>query len=106
MQTFPYNLTPQYKKSFKLLNVDRLKCLLRQDLYNHIISKEEKDYFSLDEFYNLIGSMQEGKEIVKEIIKELVNMGWKCKTSFGGTGLFIYSTENPPPNCFDDAMEF
>jgi hypothetical protein len=105
MQEFPYNFTPQYKKSFKLINISRLKCLLRQELYNHIVSHEEKEYFSLDEFYS-VATIEEGKEIVKEIIGELVEMGWKCKTSFGGTGLFIYSSENPPPNCFEDSIEF
>ena len=43
------------------------------------------------------------KQLVKEVIPELEKNGWKCKTSFGGTGLFIYSSENPPPNCFEDS---
>ena len=38
------------------------------------------------------------------IIKELEELGWKCKLSYGQTALFIYSTENPPPSCWDDSF--
>ena len=48
-----------------------------------------------------IRSNQEQYEIVKS---ELVKLGWKCKTSFGGTGLFIYSTEEPPPSCWEEGL--
>ena len=44
------------------------------------------------------------ENMTSKIIEELQELGWKCKTSFGGTGLFIYSTENPPPNCYDDTF--
>jgi len=36
--------------------------------------------------------------------EELEELGWKCKKSFGQTALFIYSTENPPPSCWDDSL--
>lgn len=103
MKDFPLFLKPKNKQDFSKLNKDRLTCYLRRDLYEHIISNEEKDYFSLDEFNKRVNDMTLTKEIVKEIIPELEELGWKCKTSFGCTGLFIYSTENPPINYFEDS---
>jgi hypothetical protein len=106
MKEFPDILKPKNKENFAKLNQDRLKCYLRRDLYEHIISHEDKDYFSLDEFNKRANDMNLTKQLVREIIPELEQLGWKCKTSFGGTGLFIYNTENPPPNCFEDSGEF
>ena len=103
MKEFPDILKTKNIVNFSKLNHDRLKCYLRRDLYEHIISHEEKDYFSLDEFNKRANNMNLTKQLVKEIIPELEQIGWKCKTSFGGTGLFIYSGENPPPNCFEDS---
>lgn len=102
MKDFPTTLNVKNKDNFKNLNKDRLKCYLRRDIYEHIISHEESDYFSLDDFNKRVNNMFLTKELVKEILPEIEKLGWKCKTSFGGTGLFIYSTESPPPNCFED----
>lgn len=106
MKEFPSFLKPKNKETFVKVNNDRLKCYLRRDLYEHIISHEEKDYFSLDEFNKRVNDMTITKQLVKEVIPDLESLGWKCKTSFGGTGLFIYSTESPPLNCFEDSSEF
>ena len=39
--------------------------------------------------------------MINTTVKELKELGWNCKLSFGGTGLFIYSTENQPRGCWD-----
>lgn len=106
MKEFTDVLKPKNNANFAKLNHERLKCYLRRDLYEHIISHEEKDYFSLDEFNKRVNDMNLTKQLIKEVIPELEQLGWKCKTSFGGTGLFIYSTEAPPPNCFEESGEF
>ena len=47
------------------------------------------------------------KKLVKEVIIELEKLGWTCKISFGGTGVFIYGNpDNPPSNCFEDSIDF
>lgn len=102
MKTFPNTLRPENKKYFIEYQRERCKCYLRKNLYEHMISNEEKDYFSLDNFFSQVG-VSLGKEIVNELIEELKSLGWKCKTSFGGTGLFIY-IDNPPSNCFEDII--
>jgi hypothetical protein len=102
MKEFPSVCNPKNKNNFQLLNHDRLKCYLRRDLYEHIISHEENDYFSLDEFNRRVNNMELTKKLVNELIPELEGHGWKCKTSFGGTGLFIYSSDKPPSICWEE----
>jgi hypothetical protein len=102
MKKFPSTLGPNNKESFKQRYHDRLTCYLRKEIYEHILSHEEREYFSLDNFIGQIGDREIVKKIIQEIMVELRSIGWNCKTSYGGTGLFIYSTENPPSNCFED----
>lgn len=102
MKEFPSVCNPKNKNNFQVLNYARLKCYLRRDLYEHIISHEENDYFSLDDFNRRVNNMEVTKKLVNDLIPELEKQGWKCKTSFGGTGLFIYSSEKPPSSCWEE----
>ena len=107
MREFPSKLKPENKEIFPQLFYNRIKCYLRRDLYEHIISHKENDYFSLDEF-NLnhhVKNIDLVKQMIDELIPDLKKLGWKCKTSFGGTGLFIYSTEKPPPSCWEETED-
>lgn len=107
MKNFPSILNAENMKNFPEINFNRLKCYLRRDLYEHIISHKEDDYFLIDEFNDKrVNNLMITKKLVLDIIPELEKLGWKCKISFGGTGLFIYSTEKPPKNCFDDTDNF
>jgi len=107
MKEFPGIFKPKNKETFSKLNYERLKCYLRRDLYEHIISHEEHDYFSLDDFNKRVNNMTLTKKLVKEVIIELEKLGWTCKISFGGTGVFIYGKpDNPPSNCFEDSIDF
>jgi len=81
---------------------ERMKCYLRRDIYEHVLSYGENDYFSLDKFNEHVRDMESVKKMVEEIIPELEKLGWHCKTSYGGTALFIYSTDTPPPSCWEE----
>ena len=101
MLEFPNKIYPENFKNFKNLNKDRLLCLLRNEIYNLIISREEEnEYYSLDIFENKYNCKEYLKDITDQVIIELKNIGWKTKLSFGDTGLFIYSTEDPPRSCW------
>ena len=95
MKSFPPALKPENKGNFPCLLRERYKCYLRRDLYEHIIGKKETEYFSLDEFNNRVGNLSLVKELTKELVKELEEMGWKCALAFGDTGVFIYSGDMP-----------
>jgi len=104
MKEFLKKLQTKNKENFSKLNYERIKCYLRRDLYEHIIGHEEKDYFDLDHFdKERLNNTQILEKIVEEVCKELEELGWHTQTSYGGTGLFIYSDE-PPANCFPDGL--
>jgi hypothetical protein len=100
MKKLPSKLNVTNKDNFAKINYNRILCYLRRDLYEHIISHKENEYFSLDEFNTRVKDMELTQRMVRELIPELEALGWKCSFSYGDTGLFIYSTESPPENCW------
>ncbi len=99
MDVFPDNLNSKNKKDFSVYLYDLNKLNLRKKIYYHILKEEEKDYFCIYSFdKKYIKNIEITKKMINEIITELVCMGWKCKLGYGDTGLFIYSTIEPPTN--------
>jgi hypothetical protein len=106
MNKFPEEINIKDKvlesDSFSVYNYDRVIKLLRQEIYDLIVSrKDENEYFDLDTFsiknnYNYHKLIQ----MLNEIVLELDNLGWKTKLSFGNTGLFIYSSDDTPSSCW------
>ena len=106
MKIFPSILNIKNKENFETIRYNRTLCYLRRDIYDHIISHEENNYFAIGKFdRNHHKDMKITLKIIKTIMAELTTLGWSCKLSFGNTGLFVYSTENPPPSCFDDGWD-
>ena len=100
MDKFPDYLNVSQKDNFKKIKYKRLEDIFREDIFIHLINrKDENEYIDLDKYYP-----NYGKDIVnsniEKIIKELNDLGWKTKLSFGNTGLFIYSTDDPPTSCW------
>jgi len=106
MKEFPEILDIKNKSNFTKILYDRTLCYLRRDIYEHIISHDENSYFDVKKFdQSHHRSMETTSRLISTIMEELTKLGWKCKLSFQGTGLFIYSTENPPPSCWDDGWD-
>ena len=107
MEKFLSVMKPDNKENFSSLwKKNRLKRL-RKDLYEHILSNDENSYFEIDawaksNYDNNIETVQE--MIENTIIPELEKLGWTCKTSYGNTALFIYSTDKPPASCYEDSF--
>lgn len=109
MKEFPNILNVKNKVQFPDIFYNRVLCYFRKEIYEHIISHGENSYFDLEKFGREYCKDQTNRvELVFQmsgtIMNELVNLGWKCKLSFGGTALFIYSTDDPPPSCWDDGL--
>ena len=105
MNCFPEVLKSENKEIFKEIYCDFVSCRFRELVYCHILLEDENNYFDLDvikKTYKLTD--EQHINITDNLIKELEQLGWKCKKSFGQTALFIYSTENPPPSCWDDSL--
>ena len=106
MKEFNTKLCPLNKEKFFLYHYSRVLCYMRRDIYEHVIRETENSYFELDKFFlkYKIKELTDMEKMTSTIIEELKNNGWNCKTSFGGTGLFIYSSDSPPDNCYEDGF--
>ena len=109
MKEFPNRMRVENKDKFPKLFYDRHLCYLRRDIFEHLLSRngDENDYFTLDDWCS--EHLKNRKDLMGEmrdtIIREIEETGWKCKLSFMGSAIFIYSTENPPSSCYEDGLE-
>ena len=102
MKEFPECLNVKNKKAFENIRYSRIVCYLRKELYEHMIGNDENNYFDIDKFSSTYSvELDDKNKMINKIIEELSELGWKCRLSFGGTGLFIYSSENPPSSCWE-----
>lgn len=98
MNSFPSEINKDNKQNFNNLFNNMIMSVIREDIYNLLISrKDENEYVDLDKYYSKYGKNSTN---INKIIDELSELGWKTKLSFGDTGLFIFSTENPPSSCW------
>ena len=103
MKEFPEILHVNNKNKFEDIYNNRMISYLRQKIYEHIIREDENNYFDLDNFRQTY-KIKNIEKMTSVVIHELHSLGWKCKFSFGGTALFIYSSDNPPSSCWDDGL--
>lgn len=108
MRNFSDKLNSENKKYFPSVYKLILKQKLRTAITEHIVSHDEDSYFSLDEIKEKLNvkNMKLVKDCVVELVSELKKLNWKCAFSYGGTALFIYSSENPPSNCYSENNTF
>jgi len=97
MDNFSEQLSPDNKPNFKSLYDTYWKKCIRDEIYKKIISGDEADFFDYDCFArkNFL-KVDSIRTLVYQIIDELKELGWKIKTTYGDTVLFIYSTDVHP----------
>ena len=103
MISFPDHIHVQNISSFPSINRGRIICLFREHIYETLLNrKDENEYIDLDIFSRKYCNNKTAimMSIVDMVTTELQKLGWKTKLSFGDSGLFIYSTENPPVSCW------
>ena len=97
MDQFPDSIKPSNKDSFIKEKKNYYTRLLRQKLTEFVLNGDENDFFDINSFNKeYIRDEIMCESIFAIVIDELTAMGWKYKISFGGTGPFLYSSENPP----------
>lgn len=109
MKQFPDSLNVSNIKCFKKIYYTRILNYLRKDIYDHLLKNIENDYFDLEVFFNRHFTSETNKDELsvkmRETIQmELKNLGWNSKTSYGGTALFIYSSDTPPKSCWEEGL--
>ena len=91
MKQFPTQFTPKSKNKFAGLFYRRIKCYLRRDIFEHVISHTEENYFSLEKFSEKIKNISGTdtavqldmiRKMAKEVLSELEKMGWFCTFSY------------------------
>jgi hypothetical protein len=103
MKEFPDHLVPANKHKFPKYRYERNLAYLRKEITELVLRCDENTYFALDVFARANSVKKDDMEkMTKVVMTELTGMGWNTKTSFAGTGLFVYSTDTPPPSCYED----
>ena len=105
MKKFPSYLRVNNKDNFLSILETKICEDLRNEILQFLLHRENDEtiYFTYEDFthkYKHILDINE--KIIPKIIKELEEIGWKCKLSYGQTVMFIYSTEKEPINCYSD----
>ena len=103
MDSFPEHIKIENINMFPSINYSRILGLFREEIYTTLLTrKDENEYIDLDTFSRKYCNNKThiNKNLVEDVEKELNDLGWKTKLSFADTGLFIYSTENPPVSCW------
>jgi hypothetical protein len=107
MLEFPLSIKPENKEKFKQFLFNRNIAYMRRDIYEFILQCDEEKYFDIENFRHkyLISSSDMGN-MRNQVMKELGSLGWNVKTSFSGTGLFIFSPETDTPKlCYEDEFD-
>jgi hypothetical protein len=118
MKSFSLEIHVKQKHNFPEYKYNKVLKRLRQSLNDHIIgyryeieSKKEtfdceNNSFDLELFFKTNGIvLSKDKERMYETVKsELLKLGWNCDLTFGGTTLFIYSSNKLPTSCWTDGF--
>lgn len=102
MESFGDELLVSNKDNLPTIWRDRLLERLRKHIYNFMLErKRENDFFDIDSFNrNYVKDMNVTNNLVNQVVIELVCLGWKTHIGFGGTGLYVYSSEDLPSGVY------
>jgi hypothetical protein len=101
MEHFPSDFSPENKDKFYDIRNREILKLLRKNIFHLVLKGNEKEFFDLEIFNRQhVHSTEITNLLANQVIEELHTLGWKTILSYGGTGLFIYSTEEPPGNAW------
>ncbi len=100
----------RFGDDLNVLNKDRLRdlwmtemmCKLRKHIYNFMLSRtRESDFFDIDTFNRkYVNNINVTNDLVNTAVEELVGLGWKTHIGFGGTGLYVYSSDELPAGVY------
>ena len=101
MEQLPEQLNVKNIELFSSILDLEHKRMMRKEIYMMILKRNESDFFDIDNFNRrYIKNMEKSTEMAKSICEELETLGWKTFFGFGGTGLYVYSTEDLPPGAY------
>jgi hypothetical protein len=98
MNSFGQELHVLNKDNFEDIFKETYMTKLRKKIYLFILSnRNENDFFDIEKFNRkYIKNINKTNDMINELVIELNQLGWKTHIGFGGTGLYIYSSEELP----------
>lgn len=101
MDTFSLTFHVSNKDNFSDMFFNKYLSKLRKIISEHMLRGDENDFVDLDIFNRTyVKNMEKTKQMASIISSELKQLGWNTFLGFGETGLYIYSTEEPPANAY------
>jgi len=104
MRKFPISINVNNKERFEDMYLNRVKCYLRKEIYEFLISRRsESEFFSIIDIQRQYSrnNSEEFESILMDVLSELREHGWKSEFSFSGKDLYIFSGDLPD-NCYTD----
>lgn len=75
------------------MDIWKFMCERKYKLENEDILEENREYFDITKYVNLIGNE------IDIVIEELRTIGWSVEKSFGDSAIFIFKGPKPE-NCY------
>jgi hypothetical protein len=101
MDHFGLELHVSNKDNLSDIKNRNLMSKLRKCVYNFILDREESSFFDIDIFNRTyVKNMNKTNDMINKIVIELNSLGWNTYIGFGGTGLYIYSSEDLPRGAY------
>lgn len=99
-----------FDNELHVLNKDNLSSIwrrrllerLRKHIYNFMLERrDENDFFDLDSYNRkYVKDMNVTNDLINIVVLELKSLGWNIFIGFGGTGLYIYSSDELPQGVY------
>ena len=97
MDQFHLELHVSNKDNLSAIKYKNLISKLRKHIYNFILDRQESSFFDIDIFNrNYVKDINMTNKMVNDVVIELNTLGWNTYIGFGGTGLYVYSSEDLP----------
>ena len=101
MEQFGRELRVNNKDNFNDIKYKSNMCRLRKHIYRFVLNGVENDFFDIDQFNRkYVKNINAMNEMINSVVLELNELGWKTYIGFGGTGLYIYSSEELPQGAY------
>lgn len=98
MDNFSDEINVLNKENFENILYNENIRRLRKKIHIFILNnKNENDFFDIDNFNRIyVKDINKTNNMINQVVLELNKLGWKTHIGFGGTGLYIYSSEELP----------
>jgi hypothetical protein len=101
METFSLTFHVSNKDKFSDEFFKKYLIKLRKIVADHMLRCNENDFVDLDTFNRkYVKDMAKTRQMAAIVSDELKQLGWNTLLGFGETGLYIYSTDEPPASAY------